>query len=116
MFARKLVAIFCLIVAMWPKPCAAALLPGDVALTRINGKEIYLMALRPIPAGEKIQITDRDWVDGAFVEASGGGGTFTTPQNLQTGEQQLIDLSALEPGIYFVQVGESELISLEIIR
>ncbi len=97
MTPRKLAILFCLIVAMWPKPCAAALLPGDVALTRINGKEIYLMALRPIPAGEKIQITDRDWVDGAFVEASGGGGTFTTPQNLQAGEQQLIDLSALEP-------------------
>ena len=84
-------ALLCLIVTMWPRPCAAELLPGDIALTRIQGNVVSLMALRSIPAGEQIGITDSNWVNGDF-DGSGGGGFVSLSKPLEPGDQQLIDL------------------------
>jgi len=93
MKSGKLAALLCLIVTLWPRPCAATLLPGDIALTRLQGNTVALMALRPIPAGEVIEFTNDFWVNGAF-DGSGGSGSITLATALQPGEQQLIDLSA----------------------
>ncbi|MGJ8641234.1 MAG: WD40/YVTN/BNR-like repeat-containing protein [Opitutaceae bacterium] len=71
----------------------ADLLPGDIALTRIQSDEIVLLALKDIPAGETIEITDSFWVNGAFDD-SGTTGTITIPsEGLAAGSQLSVDLA-----------------------
>ncbi|MGJ8650695.1 MAG: WD40/YVTN/BNR-like repeat-containing protein [Opitutaceae bacterium] len=71
----------------------AELLPGDFAVTRIQSDEVVLLALKNIPAGETIEITDNFWIDGVFDD-SGTTGTITIPAGgLSAGNQLAIDLT-----------------------
>ncbi|MGJ8653105.1 MAG: hypothetical protein ACSHX8_07515 [Opitutaceae bacterium] len=71
----------------------ADLLPGDFAVTRIQTDEVVLLALKNIPAGETIEITDNFWIGGAF-DNSGTTGTITMPPGgLSAGSQHIVNLT-----------------------
>lgn len=67
------------------------LVPGDFGVVRVAQDEIFLIALKAIPKGEEIRVTDSFWINGAFDD-SGNVGVFEIDRKLAPGEQYRLQL------------------------